>query len=188
MIVAGGEANRFPGKLEYDIAGTPLLLRVYGNLRGEYPICVSARASFSPQIDAALECPMVIDRGTRRGPFGGLTAACEYLRAERIFAVAGDAPSITLDVLRVLAAAWRPGDEVVVPEHDGRLEPLAALYDRAAFLRASRAAVERGSYALHAVLDAMAVRRVALPSALFLNVNTLADLPATIPEDSKGIA
>ena len=73
------------------------------------------------------------------GPTAGRSAACfrqpVETRAQRIFAVAGDAPLVTAPLVETLLQARRDGDEAVVPEHDGRLEPLAALYERAALLR-----------------------------------------------------
>ena len=182
VILAGGEARRFPRKLERRLRGTPLLLTVYRNLRGTFPIYVSARETPSSEIDRALECPIIIDRRPGCGPLGGLATAAAEIDSERLFAVAGDAPAVTRAVLEALITAWRPGDEAAIPEHDGRLEPLAAVYDRAALLRAAEASMADGKYAMHAVLKHLKVRRVTLEDKYFVNVNTVADL-ARIGED-----
>lgn len=188
VIVAGGEATRLPGKLERRIAGTPLLLHVYRNLRGAYPVFISARASFQAAIDEELECPVLVDRWPGRGPLGGLLTACGVIRERKIFAAAADAPALSLDVLHALEREWKPGDEAVVAEHDGRMEPLAALYDRAALMREGWPQMQSGKYSLHGVLGRMAVRPVCLPPAYFLNVNTAADLERIGAATSKGIA
>jgi molybdopterin-guanine dinucleotide biosynthesis protein A len=105
-----------------------------------------------------------------------LLSACAVISAEHIFAVAGDAPDVTSDVLERLATAWQPGDEAVVPEHDGRDEPLAALYSKAALEREGYAVLASDDASMHALLRRLRVRRIALSSEYFHNVNTVADL------------
>ena len=81
-----------------------------------------------------------------------------------------------------LARARVAGDEAVVAfEGDasaGRLHPLPALYERAAFMRAARKALATEQPSLHAVLAELAVRRVDFPlgDLRLLNVNTPDDL------------
>lgn len=180
VILAGGRATRFPGKLEAPIDGEPLLARVYRHLREAAPVTIAGRGTFSPGLDAMLDCPIVVDRWPGRGPLGGLLSAALELRADRIFAVAGDSPLVTRNVLGALLAAWQDGDEAAVPEHDGRLEPLAALYDRDALVREGWEAMRGTDASMHAALGRMRVRSVALDASFFLNVNT-ADDAARIP-------
>lgn len=176
VILAGGRATRLPGKLEIDIGGEALLARVYHNLRNAAPIAISGAGSFGPGLDAVLECPMIVDRWPGRGPLAGLLSAALELSTRWIFAVAGDAPRVTPSVLDALIAARRDQDEAIVPEHDGALEPLAALYDRVALEREAPAVLHEGNASMHALLDRLTVRRVAMRADLFLNVNTAADL------------
>jgi len=178
VILAGGEASRLPGKLERPVDGTPLLLQVYRNVRGRWPVYVSGRGSFSPDIDAELDCPVIVDRWTRRGPLGGLMSVLTEVNAGRVFVAAGDAPRLTTEVFDRLAAAWRAGDEAVVPEHDGLLEPLAAFYDRAAVLREGAIVLSTRKPSMHALLERLRVRRISLPAHWFLNINTAADIAA----------
>ena len=177
VILAGGRATRFPGKLEAQLGGEPLLARVYRQLRDVAPAFVAGAGNLSHALDDALDCPLVIDRWPGRGPLGGLlSAACET-HARHIFAVAGDAPHVNAEVIAALRAAWQDGDEAVVPEHDGRLEPLAALYDREAMLREAWACMQDEDRSMRALLARLRVRTVTLPAAFFLNVNTKDDLP-----------
>ncbi len=176
VILAGGKATRFPGKLETPIDGTPLLARVYGNLRRSGPVVIAAADTFSPELDAQLDCPIVVDRWPHRGPLGGLLSACGELDASRIFVVAGDAPRVTTDVLRSLLDRWTAGDEAVVPVHDGKREPLAAVYDRVAVLREGFGVLHDGNASMHALLDRLLVCEVPLPREFFSNINTAADL------------
>lgn len=173
-ILAGGQATRLPRKLERHIAGTPLLARVYANVRGEFPVYLAANGSFSPELDATFECPVVIDRWPGRGPLGGLLSAFGEMREDRAFVVAGDAPGVGRAALHALRAAWRAGDGAVVAESSGKLEPLVALYDRRAFLEAAWP-VFKTSASVADVARALHARTVPLPAATVHNVNTPAD-------------
>jgi molybdopterin-guanine dinucleotide biosynthesis protein A len=175
VILAGGRASRFPGKLEAPIGGKPLLAHVYDHFRAIAPVTVAGRATFSPELDELLDCPIVVDRWPDMGPLGGIVSACMEMRAKRVFVVAGDAPSVDSRVLDALANAWQDGDEACVPEHGGRLEPLAALYDREALLAAAVPALHGDDRSLHGVLARLRVRSVSFDAHPFLNVNTAAD-------------
>jgi len=176
VILAGGKATRFPGKLEAPIDGEPLLARVYHNMRGSAPVVVAGAGTFGPELDAILDCPIVVDRWPHRGPLGGLLSACGEIAARRIFAVAGDAPHVDATVVRTLLQHWTDGDEAVVPVHGGMREPLAALYDRAALLREGFEVLHGEDASMHALLNRLLVCEVPLAPAFFTNVNTAADL------------
>ncbi|MGB6986290.1 MAG: molybdenum cofactor guanylyltransferase [Candidatus Aquilonibacter sp.] len=176
VILAGGRATRFPGKLEATLGDEPLLARVYRHVRDIAPTMIAGRGTFSDALDALLDCPIVVDRWPDRGPLGGLLSAAHEATAARIFALAGDAPLVTADVVNTLLATWQEGDEAVVPEHDGRLEPLAALYDREALLREAWECLHGDDASMHALLARLRVRTVACDAQAFANVNTSADL------------
>ncbi|HTX59428.1 MAG TPA: molybdenum cofactor guanylyltransferase [Verrucomicrobiae bacterium] len=176
VILAGGEARRFPGKLSAPVASQPLLLRVYARVRGHWPVYVAAKGSFSPEIDAELDCPVLVDRWPRRGPLAALLSACGEVRERFVFAVAADLPNADRSLLEELAAARRAGDEAVVPEHGGTIEPLAALYDRAALLREGEAVLRDGRGAMHELIERLQARFVPMDGERFRNVNTAADL------------
>ncbi|HTZ54384.1 MAG TPA: molybdenum cofactor guanylyltransferase [Candidatus Acidoferrum sp.] len=176
VILAGGRATRFPGKLEATLDGEPLLARVYRHVRNIAPTMIAGRDTFSGALDALLDCPIVVDRWPDRGPLGGLLSAAHETTASRVFALAGDAPLVTGDIVNVLLAAWHDGDEAVVPDHDGRLEPLAALYQREALMREAWECLHGEDHSMHALLARLRVRRVTCDAAVFANVNTSADL------------
>ncbi|HEY6327420.1 MAG TPA: molybdenum cofactor guanylyltransferase [Candidatus Cybelea sp.] len=177
VLLAGGEARRFPGKLERPIDGEPMILRCYRNLRATaLPIYVACKGEFSRDVDAQLDAPRLIDRDPRGGPLRAFASACGAIDAERCFAVAADQPRLDASVLRRLLAAWRRGDEAVVPIHDGRIEPLAALYDRAAVVREDPGLRRGGRAAMHDLVGAVAARFVPIESEYFYNVNRPGDL------------
>jgi molybdopterin-guanine dinucleotide biosynthesis protein A len=177
VILAGGEARRFPGKLEHLIEGRPMFLRVYEAMRAtQWPLYIAGKGTFSPPIDAQLEAPLVIDRLPGRGPLAALVNACALIRERHVFAIAADQPHLDASALRRLADSWRPGDEAVVPEHDGSIEPLAALYARPAILREGFELRGAKRKAMHAMIDRLAVRFVKFDSSHFRNVNRPGDL------------
>jgi molybdenum cofactor guanylyltransferase len=178
LLLAGGRAERFPGKLEHAIDGEPMIVHVYRNLSAtRWPVYIARRGLLALPLAARLGAPLVIDRRPECGPLGALRSACELLRNERIFAVAADQPRLPPAALESLARAWEPGDEAVVPEHDGRIEPLAALYARSAVLRADSCAPGERGHAMHDLIDRIAARFLPMRAEYFLNVNTPADLP-----------
>ena len=188
VILAGGEASRLPGKLELDASGVPLVVRVFRNLAGAGAVYVSASRSFPAEIDAALECPVIIDRWPRRGPLAALDTALGVVREPVVFAVAGDAPFVTRRTLDELLAAWEPGLQAVVPVNaQGRLEPLCALYDRAAFLASSRKVLAEGSGGVAALVEHLHAKRVRLSDErAFANVNTAADRQSLLQSEQQG--
>jgi molybdopterin-guanine dinucleotide biosynthesis protein A len=177
VIVAGGEASRLPGKLELDARGMPLLLRVYENVRSAGPVYVSANRSFPPEIDAALDCSVIIDRWLGRGPLAGIYSALGAVRESRVFVVAGDAPFVDAQTAAELARHWEDRIEAVVPVNAaGRLEPLCALYDRMAVLAAAPAILREGSGGVASLVERLRSKRVRLADErVFANVNTPAE-------------
>lgn len=177
VILAGGEALRLPGKLQLDTGGVPLVVRVYRNVRAIGPVYVSANGGFPPEIDAALVCPIIVDRWPRKGPLGGLYSVLDQVREPRVFVVSGDAPFVDASVAQELSAAWEPGLHAVVPvNRHGHLEPLCALYERAALLDAARSGLATGSGGVAAAVEHLSYKRVRLSNErVFTNVNTPLD-------------
>jgi len=180
LILAGGQASRLPNKLELAAGALPMIARVYRNVSAGRETFVSCKGTFPAEIDALLPCPMVVDRWPLRGPLAGILSTMAEMRSPYVFAVAGDAPFITTSLIDRLVRRLRPGDEAVVPRHGGQIEPLAALYDRQAYLQAGIPTLMGGKGALRLVLDALHTNYVEMEEdeRLFANVNTPADYAA----------
>lgn len=179
VMLAGGRARRFPGKLEQSIGGVPLAARTYRALRATgWPVYIAATQPFSHELEALLDAPRLADERPGGGPVQAFVAACRALDAARIFAVAADLPQLHPDVFQQLAAAWQPGDEVVVPVHDGGIEPLTALYERDAVLREC-VMLPGNNDTMHQLVARLASRRVPCDPQFFYNVNR--------PQDVAGI-
>jgi molybdopterin-guanine dinucleotide biosynthesis protein A len=177
VLLAGGQARRFPGKLEHLVDGEPMLARSLERMLAcGWPVFIAAQGSFAADLDRRLTAPLLIDRRPGGGPLAALLSACAAIRARRIFAVAADQPRLEASVLREIAQSWRANDEALVPRHDGGAEPLTALYARNAILREGFALLRSGANAMHDLLEKVAARFLTLDAAHFYNVNYESDL------------
>ena len=138
IILAGGKATRFPGKLERPIGDVPMLAHIYRSVQGLCPtyICLSADSDLAHKLQ--LDAEILVDREPLRGPLPTLLDAFEVVRELRAFVVAADMPFVQANTLREIAEHWKSDDEAVVAlDEEGRPQPLLALYDRKAFVRAA---------------------------------------------------
>jgi molybdopterin-guanine dinucleotide biosynthesis protein A len=183
IVLAGGEAKRFPGKLFLDAGDLPLLVRVYRNVASGRACFISCKGALPDEVDRLIDAPAVVDRWPLRGPLSGLLSTMSVATSPWIFAVAGDAPFVDAALIDTLEARIEPGDEAVVPRgvHAGEtiVEPLAALYARDAFLREGMAVLSGGHGSLQEVIGRLRTRFVYIADErIFANVNTPADYAA----------
>jgi molybdenum cofactor guanylyltransferase len=175
-ILAGGEATRLPGKLALEVGELPMLARVYGNVSRGRATWLSTKGPLAPELAAHIDAPHVVDRWPLRGPLSGLLSTFSEMRAEWVFAVAGDAPFVDAAFIDRLATSIAPQYEAIVPMHDDerrRIEPLAALYRREAFLREGLPVLLGGDGALRLVIDRLRTRFFPVrDERAFANVNT----------------
>ena len=178
-ILAGGEATRLPGKLALDVGELPMLVRVYRNVSPGRVTWLSTKGPLAPELATHIDAPQVVDRWPLRGPLSGLLSTLSEMRSEWVFAVAGDAPFVDAAFIDSLEASIAPQYEAIVPMHDDekqRIEPLAALYRREAFLREGMPVLLGGEGALRLVIDRLKTRFVPVrEQRVFENVNTPAD-------------
>jgi molybdopterin-guanine dinucleotide biosynthesis protein A len=94
-----------------------------------------------------------------------------------VLVAACDMPHVTPDGFRALLRFRdEQVDAIVGRTDDDRLHPLFACYRRERALAAARACLAAKERALHALLDRLAVRDVAVPARLVHNVNRPKDL------------
>lgn len=186
VILAGGLATRLPRKLELPIDGEPILHRVVRRLSmTDFPCVVSARAPLDLGEANVLACPIIVDEDPGAGPLAALATVAQKVTSPLIFAVAADLPNMSAGFVHRLKACYdaqsRNGEApaAVIPTRpDGKLEPLAALYNRAAFLTGATAALARGERKVTASL--LGLRVCAYPvqpvdEDMFFNINTAMD-------------
>jgi molybdopterin-guanine dinucleotide biosynthesis protein A len=175
-ILAGGEATRLPGKLALAVGDVPMLVRVFRNVSPGRETWLSTKGPLPETIAAHIDTPQVVDRWPLRGPLSGLLSTLSEMRAEWVFAVAGDAPLVDAAFIDRLEAHVAPEYDAIVPMHDEnakRIEPLAALYRRDAFLREGMPVLLGGEGALRLVIDRLRTRFIPVNDEIaFANVNT----------------
>jgi molybdenum cofactor guanylyltransferase len=182
LILAGGEATRLPGKLGLQVGDVPMLVRVYRNVSPGRETWISTKGALPPELDQRIVAPMVVDRWPLRGPLSGLISTMSEMRTEWVFAVAGDAPLVDAAFVDELEKHITPEVEAIVPQHvdsPRRIEPLAALYRREAFVREGLPVLLGGDGALRLVIDRLRTTFVPVSDELaFTNVNTPQDYAA----------
>jgi molybdopterin-guanine dinucleotide biosynthesis protein A len=194
IVLAGGESSRMGrSKAWLTFEGEPLLTRVVRRLATGFAplVVVAAPDQVLPALPAHVQ--VARDRVAREGPLEGLAVGLEHLASSsrRAFVCTCDAPFVTSTLAVALANLCER--DAAVPEVDGRLHPLAAVYatDTHRVARALRDADERRVTAFVGAIQATRVgadrllAHEALRSedpelASLVNVNTPADLEAAL--------
>ena len=186
VILAGGESKRMGrDKAWIEKNGVPLIVRAVATVRraGVEDIFISGR----PGVDySVLGRPVLYDRQAGLGPLGGIERALLETRSPLLLVLAVDLARMTPECLKSLAGRC---DDLTgaVPELNGQLEPLAAIYPRrchaiaASLLQQSRHAAREFAetcYREHAV-TCISVPSDAVSAACFANWNSPSDLPTS---------
>jgi molybdopterin-guanine dinucleotide biosynthesis protein A len=178
VILAGGQNSRMGGedKAFLRVNGQSVFERTLELLRRCFPQVVVV--SNHPEKYSSFAVEVVSDEIPGLGPLGGIHAGLGVLRTRYAFVVACDMPFLRVEPIAFLVARLR-GQDAVIPQWEGDIEPLHALYARD--LRAAIArAIQRGARAIREFLPEIAVDFVpeaemrTIPGAIesFRNVNT----------------
>jgi molybdopterin-guanine dinucleotide biosynthesis protein A len=150
LVLAGGASSRMGvDKAALIVDGEPLArraTRVLGSVCGLVLV-----ASGDGHRLAWLGLPEVADVHPGAGPLAGLIAGLEAIATPLVAVVAVDMPDASGAVLRLLAER-APGHDAAVPRTERGLEPLHAVYARAA-APALRAAFEDGERSVTSALE-----------------------------------
>lgn len=182
VILAGGKSTRMGrDKAWLPLNGQPLLARQLAVVRklGPAELFISGRADVDY---ISLGYAVLKDAFPDAGPLAGIAAGLAASSAPLVLVLAVDMPDMTSAVLRQLLGRCAP-EVGIVPRVNRRLEPLAAIYPKAAApfavdmlkrqLRAVRAFAERCKQA-----ELVAVHDVAESDwKCFANWNSPDDLP-----------
>ncbi len=175
-IIAGGKGRRFGGdKLNHPLRGKPLIAHVAEvceKIFAQVAIIADDRTRF-----AYLPFPCYEDLLQNAGPLVGIMTALEYSPTKKIFAVAGDMPSLSDAFIRYLVELSSDFD-VTVPLYRGHYEPLHAVYSTRC-QDAIRRAIENGDRQIVRVFPKLDVREVTdaeiemfgNPEEIFYNIN-----------------
>ena len=185
VILAGGFGSRLGrDKATALAAGRPLLYWTADALAAvaDDLVLVARPGQQLPPPPPGLRWRITHDRRSESGPLAGIEAALALVRHDLALVVATDMPLLQAPLLRALVAACH-GVDVVMPQRDGRVEPLLAVYRRDC-LPAVRALLDAGERRPRMLLQR--VSGLALPVddlrphdpdlLSFTNVNRPADL------------
>ncbi len=139
FVLAGGKSSRMgQDKALIDFNGKPLLSHAVETVRA---VCHKSFVVGNPDKYSSYG-PTVEDIYKDQGPLGGIHAALTFSAAELNLFIAVDMPHITPELLRFLIIQARASLAMVcIPEIDGRLQPLCAIYRRE-FLPLAEAALK----------------------------------------------
>ena len=182
IVLAGGRSERMgQDKALLPRNGRTLLETVVQTLRPLVTeiVIVADRADRY----AVPGCRVVGDAYPQTGPLGGILTGLQALGPGAHLAVACDMPALQPAALRLLLGSATSEWDAIVPEIDGRLEPLCAVYADTA-IPALQRYLAAGGRALHRALETLRTLRVSEaelrrhdPLLLtFTNLNTPADL------------
>lgn len=185
VILAGGRSARMGrDKAWLELDGETLLARQMALARGAgaAEILISGRPGVNY---SEFGCRVVADLVPGGGPLAGIQAALAGMQGPLLLVLAVDMVHLTVDVLNALLAHC-DRDSGAVPEHDGVVEALAAVYPRASLELARRlftsspAGTAPGAkHFARACVEAGLARVVTVPPpavGLFKNWNCPADL------------
>lgn len=182
FILAGGASSRMGrDKARLRLGGETFVARIARALG-----TIAARVSVvSSRPDGAeFRLPVVTDIYAGRGPLGGLHAALNACRAPWAAVVSCDLPFVSGALWTRLARLCADGFDAVAPlQADGQVQPLCALYARAACLARAAELLRTGESRPRMLLAQVRTRLVApdeladLTDAelLLMNINTPTD-------------
>lgn len=181
LVLAGGRSTRLGrDKATLEVAGEPLVVRV-GRALASVCAEVLVASGDGSRLDG-LPWRQVADVVPDAGPLAGIVAALEVAGTPLVAVAAVDLPFVEPEVFVALAESW-DGGVAVLPEVDGRIQPLHAVWACAAAARL-RAAVEAGARSPSAlavdlgarIVPASDLPRHARDGRFAWNLNRLEDL------------
>ncbi|KKB36829.1 molybdenum cofactor guanylyltransferase [Bacillus thermotolerans] len=193
IVLAGGESRRF---------GEPKAFAHY-NGRPFYERAIQALAPVTDEV-VLVSHPSLVDRFSQessvpfiedeapyqgKGPLAGLYSVMKHIESIWYITMPCDTPLIHADMIRRLAAFADETYDAIIPEIDGRDQPLVALYHcKIASLLSEQLASE--NYRVIDLLNKAHVKRVTetdlhITKELFTNINTK-DAYAQLLSDAPG--
>jgi molybdopterin-guanine dinucleotide biosynthesis protein A len=142
VILAGGGSTRMKSnKALLPYSGELFIERIYRQLAAIFSDVILV--TNTPELYSFLPCRTVSDIFPGMGSLAGIHAGLSNSETHYIFAVACDMPYLNETLIRRLVVGIN-GQDVVIPESDGGLEPLHAVYGKGS-LPAMEDALSKGN-------------------------------------------
>lgn len=203
VVLAGGYSTRFgdQDKAIAELDGKPLIRHVVERIAPAVSeVVINCRDGQRDAIEQALsgiQYRIAVDSVTGRGPVAGIRTGCRVASSAWAFATACDMPFVNSRLVYRLfdaVGAGEPSEVVetnnrihetdgVVPQINGRLQPLAAVYHTATVDETAATTLEQDSGAVMEMLDRLSIVRVSelVAPHIVADINTCAELRAAQP-------
>ena len=180
VVLAGGRSSRMgQSKAMLPFGGQPLIVQVIQRLTSVFSdiVVVAAPGQELPELPVTL----VRDDVAYQGPVGGICYGLRACDSVAGFVTSCDVPFLSLPLVSNLTSRL-PGYDVVVPEWDGRLQPLHAVYRRSV-LPLLEEQLQRGELRPVFLYDKVRTLRVAEDEIRFLDPEGASFFNMNTPED-----
>ncbi|MGP4075266.1 molybdenum cofactor guanylyltransferase [Halobacillus sp. K22] len=124
VILAGGGSTRMgKDKAWLNLGGQPVVVRILNELQKTVSTVV-----MNQNDETDLPIPSIQDIYRDAGPLGGLHTVMKRREEEWFFLSACDTPFIHKSVYDYLSSFANETSDAVIPEYEGRLQPLSGIY------------------------------------------------------------
>ena len=183
VILAGGKNNRLPGEKKgfRKIGGKIIMDRIYHELSSVVDETIIV--TNEPAVFSKWEGLIVSDIFPSRCALAGIHAGLYYAAYDKVFITACDTPFIRRDVIEYILSFADSQHDVIIPETEGGLEALSAVYSKAC-LPLIEKNLKAGLYMIKKFYSKNKVKKVSLKKLKkidplmesFFNINTPEDL------------
>lgn len=160
------------------LQGKPLIEYSYDLLK---KLCDSVVISANSKSYDYLNCTIIKDEFSGKGPAGGILSCLKASKTKDNFVISCDIPLVTAELISYILSN-KAHYEVIVPVFKGFPEPLCAFYQKSCF-SAFEDSINNGKYKLQDIIQDLSIKYLEIDSSrsfyhpnLFTNVNTPDDL------------
>ncbi|MCP4123602.1 MAG: molybdenum cofactor guanylyltransferase [Bacteroidetes bacterium] len=184
VILAGGQAKRMGGKDKalISVDGERIIDRLISTIKQVTSDIIIISNS---EEDYGTNLPVFKDIYLRKGPIGGIHSALAHASSENCLVLGCDMPYISFELINYIVQHSKDVD-VVVPMHDGTIEPLCAMYNMSIFDEVEDH-IRTDRLKLQGLLADLDTKFIEINSNLtfynrnlFANINTPGDLKNTL--------
>jgi len=186
IILAGGSSKRIQNTYKplLKLENKPLIRWIVDRLSelSCKPIIVvhneSQKATLSNLVP---DVRIIVDEIEIASPLIGALSGARVANSRIIFLMAVDQPFLSAEIISKIVNLCKDVEACIPRWPNGFIEPLAAAYDRKAFIRAAEASLDRNDLSLRSTLKMLKARFVDTytlhpnPRLIFHNINTIDD-------------
>jgi molybdenum cofactor guanylyltransferase len=178
IILAGGNSLRMgtnkalllDPRFREDEKSITLIASLVENLKRHFSqVYISAKK----QTDYIFDVPIIADQNSDCGPLMGIYSGLQATSKAKNFVIATDIPVIDLQCIQQLLY-YADNYDIVVPENNGQLEPLYAIYSKHLSAKIAEL-LARGEKKVSALFNQCETKIIAMKMPWYKNLNTRED-------------